>query len=147
MEMVLRERAWAAISSSPAAHFTALEELRKFQASVYGRDSLPVLESTGELAAAHAKANDWNKAEALYLEALEISARRTGGRGFEHVQLLDSTANEIALHDGPETALALEEKALAVASGFPRAEELRETILKHVGELQSQMARQDSAVQ
>jgi tetratricopeptide (TPR) repeat protein len=140
MEPVLRERAWMAISVGPAAHFKALEELRDFRAAVYGSNSSPVEESARELAASYAESGQWKPAAKLYLDVVDISARRTGGRGYQHVQLLNSIANEFYAHGDCEMALTLDQHALDLATGFPRAEELQQLIQKHRGEIQSKLA-------
>jgi len=139
MEPVLRERAWMAISVGPAAHFKALEELRDFRASVYGSNSWPVEESTRELAASHAESGQWKQAAKLYLDEVDISARRTGGRGYQHLQLLNSIAREFYAHGDCEMALTLDQHALDLATGFPRAEELQQLIQRHRGEIQSKL--------
>jgi tetratricopeptide (TPR) repeat protein len=140
MEPVLRERAWMAISAGPAAHFKALEELRDFRAAVYGSNSWPVEESTRELAASYAESGQWKLAAKLYLDVVDISARRTGGLGYRHVQLLNSIASEFHAHGDCEMALTLDQRALDLATGFPRAEELQQLIQKHRGEIQSKLA-------
>jgi tetratricopeptide (TPR) repeat protein len=140
MEPVLRERAWMAISLGPAAHFKAVEELRDFRAGVYGSNSSPVEESTRELAASFAESGQWKQAAKLYLDVVDISARRTGGRGYQHVQLLNSIASEFHAHGDFEMALTLDQRALDLATGFPRAEELQQLIQKHRGEIQSKLA-------
>ena len=140
MEPVLRERAWMAISVGPDAHFKALEELRDFCAAVYGSNSWPVEESTRELAASYAESGQWKPAAKRYLDVVDISARRTGGRGYQHVQLLNSIASEFHAHGDCEMALTLDQHALDLATGFPRAEELQQLIQKHRGEIQSKLA-------
>jgi tetratricopeptide (TPR) repeat protein len=140
MEPVLRERAWMAISAGPSANFKALEELRDFRAAVYGSNSWPVEESTRELAASYAESGQWKPAAKLYLDVVDISARRTGGRGYQHVQLLNSIASEFHAHGDCEMALTLDQHALDLATGFPRAEELQQLIQKHRGEIQSKLA-------
>jgi tetratricopeptide (TPR) repeat protein len=140
MEPVLRERAWMAISVGPAAHFKALEELRDFRAAIYGSSSWPVEESTRELATSYAESGQWKQAAKLYLDVVDISARRTGGRGYQHVQLLNSIASEFHAHGDCEMALTLDQHALDLATGFPRAEELQQLIQKHRGEVQSKLA-------
>jgi tetratricopeptide (TPR) repeat protein len=140
MEPVFRERAWMAISVGPASHFKALEELRDFRASVYGSNSWPVEESTLEPAASYAESGQWKPAAKLYLDVVDISARRTGGRGYQHVQLLNSIASEFHAHGDREMALTLDQHALDLATGFPRAEELQQLIQKHRGEIQSKVA-------
>jgi len=112
MEPVLRERAWMAASEGRAAHIRGLEELRDFRASVYGSNRRPVEDSARELAASYAEAGQWPQAARLYANAVEICARRTGGRGFEYVQLLDSIASEFATHGDPEMASTLYQRAL-----------------------------------
>jgi tetratricopeptide (TPR) repeat protein len=140
MEPALQERAWMAISVGPAARFKALEELREFRAAVYGGNSLPVEESTRELAASYAESGQWKPAAKQYLDVVDISARRTGGRGYQHVQLLNSIASEFYAHGDCEMALTLDQHALDLATGFPRAEELQQLIQKHRGEIQSKLA-------
>jgi tetratricopeptide (TPR) repeat protein len=140
MEPVLRERAWMAISLGPAAHFKALEELRDFRAAIYGSNSWPVEESTRELATSYAESGQWKQAAKLYLDVVDISARRTGGLGYGHVQLLNSIAGDFHAHGDCETALTLDQRALDLATGFPRAEELQQLIQKHRGEIQSKLA-------
>jgi tetratricopeptide (TPR) repeat protein len=140
MEPVFRERAWMAISAGPSAHFKALEELRDFRAAVYGSNSWPVEESTRELAASYAESGRWKPAAKLYLDVVDISSRRTGGRGYQHVQLLNSIASEFHSHGDCEMALTLDQHALDLATGFPRAEELQQLIQKHRGEIHSKLA-------
>jgi tetratricopeptide (TPR) repeat protein len=140
MEPVLRERAWMAISVGPTAHFKALEELRDFRAAVYGSNSWPVEESTRELAASYAESGQWKPAAKLYLDVVDISARRTGGQGYQHVQLLNSIASEFHAHGDCEMALTLDQHALKLATGFARAEELQQLIQKQRGEIQSKLA-------
>jgi tetratricopeptide (TPR) repeat protein len=140
MDPVLQERAWMAISEGPAAHFKALEGLRDFRAAVYGSNSWPVEESTRELAASYADSGQWKRAAKQYLDVVDISARRTGGRGYQHVQLLNSIAREFHAHGDYEMALTLDQRALDLATGFPRAEELQQLIQQHRGEIQSMLA-------
>ena len=140
MEPVLQERAWMAVSAGPAARFKALEELRDFRAAVYGSNSLPVEESTRELAASYAESGQWTGAAKLYMDIVDISARRTGGRGYEHVQLLNSIAREFHAHGDREMALTLDQRALELATGFPRAEELQQLIQKDRGDIQAKLA-------
>jgi tetratricopeptide (TPR) repeat protein len=135
MEPLLRERAWMAAAGS-AARIRGLEDLRDFRASVYGSNSRPVEDSTRDLAASYRESGQWQQAVKLYLNAADISARRTGGRGFEHVQLLDSIASEFAAHGDLQIALALNQRALERATGFARADELRQIIEKHHAEIQ-----------
>jgi hypothetical protein len=71
---------------------------------------------------------------------VDISARRTGARGYQHVQLLNSIASEFHVHGDCEMALTLDQRALDLATGFPRAEELQQLIQKHRGEIQSKLA-------
>jgi tetratricopeptide (TPR) repeat protein len=142
MEPLLQERAWMAAAGT-AARIRGLEELRDFRASIYGSNSRPVEESTRDLAASHAESGEWHEAAKLYLDAADISARRTGGRGYEHVQLLDSIASEFAAHGDPQMALVLNQHALELATGFPRVDELRQIVEKHRGEIQSKLRAPD----
>jgi tetratricopeptide (TPR) repeat protein len=135
MEPLLRERAWMAAAGS-AARIRGLEDLRDFRASVYGGNSRPVEDSTRDLAASYRESGQWQQAVKLYLNAADISALRTGGRGFEHVQLLDSIASEFAAHGDLQMALALNQRALERATGFARADELRQIIETHHAEIQ-----------
>jgi len=135
MEPLLRERAWMAAAGS-AARIRGLEDLRDFRASVYGSNSRPVEDSTRDLAVSYRESGQWQQAAKLYLNAADISARRTGGRGFEHVQLLDSIASEFAAHSDLQMALALNQRALERATGFARADELRQIIQTHHAEIQ-----------
>ena len=135
MEPLLRERAWMAAAGS-AARIRGLEDLRDFRASVYGSNSRPVEDSTRDLAVSYMESGQWQQAAKLYLNAADISARRTGGRGFEHVQLLDSIASEFAAHSDLQMALALNQRALERATGFARADELRQIIQTHHAEIQ-----------
>jgi len=135
MEPLLRERAWMAAAGS-AARIRGLEDLRDFRASVYGSNSRPVEDSTRDLAVSYRESGQWQQAAKLYLNAADISARRTGGRGFEHVQLLDSIASEFAAHSDLQMALALNQRALDRATGFARADELRQIIQTHHAEIQ-----------
>lgn len=138
MEPLLQERAWMAAAGT-AARMRGLEELRDFRASVFGSNSRPVEQSTRDLAASHAESGEWHEAAKLYLDATDISARRTGARGYEHVQLLDSIASEFAAHADPQMALTLNQRALELATGFPRADELRQIAEKHRDEIQSKL--------
>lgn len=138
MEPLLRERAWMAATGS-AARIRGLEDLRDFRASVYGSNSRPVEDSTRDLAASYRESGQWQQAVKLYLNAADISAHRTGGRGFEHVQLLDSIASEFAAHGDLQMALALNQRALERATGFARADELRQIIQTHHAEIQSKL--------
>jgi tetratricopeptide (TPR) repeat protein len=135
MEPLLRERAWMAATGS-AARIRGLEDLRNFRASVYGSNSRPVEDSTRDLAASYTESGQRQQAAKLYLDAADISARRTGGRGFEHVQLLDTIASEFAAQGDLQMALALNQRALERATGFARADELRQIIEKHHAEIQ-----------
>lgn len=141
-EPLLRERAWMAAAGTPA-RVRGLADLRDFRASVYGSNSRPVEQSMCELATSYAEGGEWHEAAKLYLDAADISARRTGGRGYEHVQLLDSIASEFARHSDPQMALALNQRALEMAAGFPRAEEFRQIVEKHRAEIQLKLRALD----
>jgi tetratricopeptide (TPR) repeat protein len=95
-----------------------------------------VEDSTRDLAASYTESGQWQQAAKLYLSAADISARRTGGRGFDHVQLLDSIASELAAQGDLQMALALNQRALERATGFARADELRQIIERHHAEIQ-----------
>lgn len=123
-------------AAGSAARIRGLENLRDFRASVYGSNSRPVEDSTRDLAASYTESGQWQQAVKLYLGAADISARRTGGRGFDHVQLLDSIASEFAAQGDLQMALALNQRALERATGFARADELRQIIERHHAEIQ-----------
>lgn len=135
MEPLLLERARMAAPGS-AAHIRGFEDLRDFRASIYGSNSRPVEDSTCDLAASYRESGQWQQAAKLYLNAADISARRTGARGFDHVQLLDSVASEFAVHGDLQMALALNQRALERTTGFARADELRQIIERHHAEIQ-----------
>jgi tetratricopeptide (TPR) repeat protein len=142
LESLLQERAWMAPPGS-AAYIRGLEDLRDFRASIYGRNSRAVEDSTHDLAASYRDSGQWQQAAKLYLNAIDISACRTGGLGFEHVQLLDSIANEFAAHNDLKMAHALDQRALERATGFVRAEELRQTVELHLAEIDVKLRVRD----
>jgi hypothetical protein len=141
MEPVLRESAWMAASLGSTTYIRGLEELRDFRASVFGGNNRLVEDSTRELAASYAESGQWDEAAKRYLDAVDISADCTGGRGFEYVQLLDSIANEFAAHGDSEMALTLNQRAFKLATGFIRSEELQQLLQKHRDETQSKLTK------
>lgn len=138
MEPLLQERAWLAEQTDgEGSGIPFLEQLRNLRGSIYGENSEQVEHSTMALAAAHASAGDWPGAAKLYFKGIDISSRRSGKRGYEFVALLDSVATAFFDHGDNETALALNERALAHVSDFGRADDLKRILMQHREEIQS----------
>ena len=123
LEPLLREEAM--INENPAMVIARLERMRDFQVAVFGANNRNVEDTTVQLARLASDSGDWEHAKELYRTALKISAHRTGARGPEFVQMLDTVSMEFLGHREYQIALELNQGALEACTGFGWAAETR----------------------